>query len=30
MLTPLALLPAATHARRRLRALVIGGGAGEV
>ena len=30
LLTPLALLPAATHARRRLRALVIGGGAGEV
>ena len=30
LLAPLALLPAATHARRRLRALVIGGGAGEV
>eukprot|EP00964_Phaeocystis_antarctica_P102993 scaffold68298_cov69-Phaeocystis_antarctica.AAC.5 len=30
LLAPLALLPAATHARRTLRALVIGGGAGEV
>ena len=30
LLAPLALLPATTHARRRLRALVIGGGAGEV
>ena len=30
LLAPLALLPAETHARRTLRALVIGGGAGEV
>ena len=30
LLAPLALLPATTHARRSLRALVIGGGAGEV
>ena len=30
LLTPLALLPAETHARKTLRALIIGGGAGEL